>query len=130
MPVPLPEINDYSPDENSQNYMSQSAAYPTVDNPYAIPQLSAHQTNGVCNQFTSVPNPLIGFSDECRDRVNVLIEAERYLLTYFEDENVVSIIENQNRQVAFPEIFQDPRLLCPRTRISPTVGFLWLSQVH
>ncbi|KAI6183974.1 Nuclear receptor NHR-62 [Aphelenchoides bicaudatus] len=122
LPIQLPEMNaeDYSPDENNHHFLAHQSAYhhPSMDNSFAMNQMA--QPNGVCDEFTNVPNPMIGFSDECRDRVNVLIEAERYLLTYFEDENVVIQIERQNRRMVFSEIFQDPRTFCPRTRISPT----------
>jgi hypothetical protein len=76
MPIPLPEmcVNDYSPDENNQNYMSQATAayHPPMDNSFAIAQMSAHQANGVCNEFTNVPNPLIGFS-VCFDTTKILL---------------------------------------------------------
>jgi hypothetical protein len=119
-PIPLPSIQlnyDYSPDENEQKFVPQMNSF-CFTNTHPLP---LHQQP--INEFTNLPNPLVGFSDECRDRINILLEAERYLMTYEEDYNYsVYNTDNSNRRIPFSEIFNDPRVLCSRTRISPTVS--------
>lgn len=89
VPIPLPTVrsNDYSPDENGHRFTTPTDSYLPPDNPFDTTQMPPHQSNsngGMVDEFSSAPNPIIGFSDECRDKVNVLIEAERYLMNYYE----------------------------------------------
>ncbi|KAI6186171.1 Nuclear hormone receptor family member nhr-62 [Aphelenchoides besseyi] len=67
-------------------------------------------------------DPTLEFTDECRLRVEKLLEAERFLLSHYEisDTTVPSADQQTTKHAGFPEIFNNPRLLCIRTRIDPS----------